>query len=91
MFLFESHQHFFGRGILPGFRFLGFAIQFEFLEQQFTHLLRAIDIKRCSGQGIDTLLQGIKFSGQRGFRLLEFAYIHPHTGHFHIPQHFHQR
>ena len=91
MLLLESHQHLFGSRILTGFGLFGFRIEFEFLEQQFAYLLRAIDIKGLFGQRIDTLLEGFEFSRKGRLRLFEFSHIDPYACCFHLTQYLYQR
>ena len=91
MLLLESHQHLFGSRVLTGFGLFGFAIEFEFLEQQFAYLLRAIDVKGLFGERIDALFEGIEFSRKVGLRLFEFRHIDPYACGFHLAQHLYQR
>ena len=71
--------------------FLGFRIQFEFVEKQFAHLTRAVDIESFTRQIIDALLQSIQFLRERLLRLTQFIHIDPHARCLHLTQNRHQR
>ena len=91
MALFERNEYFLGRGVLTCLGFLGLRIEFEFVEKQFAHLPRTIDIKRLFRQVVYPLLQVVQFSRQRCLRLFEFIHVDTYPGCFHLAQHRHQR
>ena len=84
VFLFECDEHLLGRGVLSGLGFLGFRIEFEFVEEQFAYLPRTVDIKGFTRQFVDTLLKCVQFRCECSLSLFEFGYIHPHTCRFHL-------
>ena len=60
--LLNGEQHFLRCGILSGFGFFGFRVELQFVEEQFSDLLGAVDIEGSACEVVDLLLDFVQLS-----------------------------
>ena len=87
----KVHQHLFGGGVLSAFGFLGFIVDFEFVEKNLAHLHGRCGVELFAGEFKALLLEAVHTLGEHHRIVGERSHVDACAGVLHVGKHLNER